>query len=1019
MRVLVVDDDKAVRDLLEVLFLPRGHEVTLCADAGSAWTAYQEDDFPMVVLDWMLPDMEGIELCRMIRKLPKGAGSFILMYTAKDKLEDMRTVLTAGADDYLTKDMGTKYLSMRLEIAERQAESLIQKRAAEIEIDSGTMRRDAIAELGINISKAQSIDEVLQAIGNTVGRITQVDIFKIYLRDHDGMFRLRTEIYGDGVDKSAAQKETPFAAGETLNGKVVSTKKSILLEDVSAEISSVEHSWMKEMNIGSYAGFPILKSTEVIGVLVLCRLEIRPFGGMDQKVLDILGSYASIAIEKSSLLEDEKDRVARLEIGDKIAMAVGSSLKPDEIFQIVGHEIRNAIPCDRLIVSKIDFENKSFITYYEYADAPLHPFLSEDLSQDFMEEEVYEKRELLRIGNLENSLWEDHYLTKAGYSDAAFFPIVIDDRCVAHLGILRRQSNDFHSSEIELLSSIAGHLGSAIRNANLYRESEKRNERLSVLNELNQKIVENLNLSEVLESITSSAVELFGADISRIYLKNENDETLGLKICHSLLPQPGESRLELQNPSMRSWMKKTGKPLIIRDVQREEMWEEQAWAKKEDVKSFMGHPLRIENEVIGFIDCLSQVEGYFAVEDLQLLSSLATQAAIAIQNAHLHEDEIRSREFFNSVVRDSADPITVINNQRNIIYWNEAAEALYGYSADEVLGSQIDVFIPEPEYEKWKKIDAEIIDEKKKGSYVTTRCRKDGTFVQVNLTLSPVLDDEGNVVAIAGMHKDLSEQKKTEEALAGLNRELDEKNKDLETVFSVASHDLRSPLVNIQGYSKELDYIIKDITVIIEEEKDIKTLKEKLQAFLQEEIPETLGFLLAGAARMDALLSGLLRYSRLGYAAVNLETIDMNQIVQSIAAAMEYQVKEAEADFEMMDLPVCCSDPVLVNQVFSNLMDNALKYLDDSRKGKICVSGRIEGETAVYCVRDNGIGISKDHQEKIFEIFHRLGSNSSPGEGLGLTLALRILDKLNGKIWLESELGKGSKFYVSLSRTNI
>ncbi len=147
---------------------------------------------------------------------------------------------------------------------------------------------------------------------------------------------------------------------------------------------------------------------------------------------------------------------------------------------------------------------------------------------------------------------------------------------------------------------------------------------------------------------------------------------------------------------------------------------------------------------------------------------------------------------------------------------------------------------------------------------------------------------------------------------------------------------------------------------------------------------------------------------------MNKEELDMNETVSEILDTINYQVERAGAKMEISELPSCIGDKNQINQLFSNLIGNALKYLDSNRNGVISVSGKKEGNYSVYCVEDNGIGISPDHQEKIFEIFYQLKPKKSTGEGLGLTIVKKIIDIHHGNIWVESKPGTGSKFYVSL-----
>jgi len=265
----------------------------------------------------------------------------------------------------------------------------------------------------------------------------------------------------------------------------------------------------------------------------------------------------------------------------------------------------------------------------------------------------------------------------------------------------------------------------------------------------------------------------------------------------------------------------------------------------------------------------------------------------------------------------------------------------------------------------------------------------------------------------ACIFSDITDRKRAEQERIRFTAQLAAKNEELEQMVYVVSHDLRSPLVNIDGYSRELDFSIKDLQGILTS-TSITEIPQAIAPFLDEDIPEAIRFIRTSAAKMDILLSGLLRLSRSSRATVNIEDLDMDSLMVSVTDATEFQIKEAGVTLEVDNLPPCRGDVVQVNQVFSNLLGNALKYLDPERPGIIRISGKVEGEQSVYCIEDNGIGMDQAHLNKIFEIFHRLDPMHSEGEGLGLTIVKRIMYRLNGAVWPKSDLGIGSRFYVEL-----
>lgn len=293
----------------------------------------------------------------------------------------------------------------------------------------------------------------------------------------------------------------------------------------------------------------------------------------------------------------------------------------------------------------------------------------------------------------------------------------------------------------------------------------------------------------------------------------------------------------------------------------------------------------------------------------------------------------------------------------------------------------------------------------------------DGSIRYVYERGAAIYNDQGKPIYLDGVIVDITDRRRNEEERERLIRAIESKNKELQSIVYVASHDLRSPLVNIMGFSDELEICCQELKDLLKNEILSDDDKMKIEVLLEDSIPQSLKFIGAGTNKINMLIEGLLQVSRAGSFRINIATTDMNEIIKNVIENVIFRARELGAEITVEDLPPCLADGPMVNQVFSNLIGNALKYLDPERKGHISITGKMEGDHCIYCVEDNGIGIPEKCIEKVFEIFHRINpSDREGGEGLGLTIVTRILDRLHGSISVESKLGQGSKFYVTLPK---
>lgn len=242
-------------------------------------------------------------------------------------------------------------------------------------------------------------------------------------------------------------------------------------------------------------------------------------------------------------------------------------------------------------------------------------------------------------------------------------------------------------------------------------------------------------------------------------------------------------------------------------------------------------------------------------------------------------------------------------------------------------------------------------------------------------------------------------------------------NEEIQRFAYIVSHDLRAPLVNVMGYTSELEQAGKLLEREITKAEKRRKVDPDIVVAVRDDMPEAIGFIRASTAKMDRLINAILKLSREGRRNLVPEILEMQPLLQAIADSLRHQTEAANAEIVVEALPRLDSDRLSVEQIFGNLMDNAVKYLDPSRPGRIVISTDDAPPGFVgYAISDNGRGVSDRDHERIFELFRRSGKQDRPGEGLGLAFVRNSVRRLGGSIELESTLGEGSTFRLKFPK---
>lgn len=253
--------------------------------------------------------------------------------------------------------------------------------------------------------------------------------------------------------------------------------------------------------------------------------------------------------------------------------------------------------------------------------------------------------------------------------------------------------------------------------------------------------------------------------------------------------------------------------------------------------------------------------------------------------------------------------------------------------------------------------------------------------------------------------------------LATANEQLRQQTLDNDMFVYSVSHDLRSPLVNMQGFSQEIEHATNDLRSVLAQPVLGSADRERMLAILNTDMTESLRFMQNGVLRTANIIDALLRLSRAGRFDYQQQLVDVTPIVQRIIDAMQGTIRAHQAQITVLPLAPTWGDATAIDQIFGNLIGNAVHYLDPQRAGRVeigCLAQSQFDGLQTYYVKDNGLGIPEAYRSKAFTAFQRFHAESVKGEGIGLALVLRVVERQGGRVWFDSEEGGGTTFFIAL-----
>ena len=753
--------------------------------------------------------------------------------------------------------------------------------------------------------------------------------------------------------------------------------------------------------LGAELFVPVRVQDTLVGVFAVGPQGAQaPYTADDKLLLATLANQTAVAVDNARLYATEQRRLKESRVLLDIAGAVGSTLDLNQVLKLIAQRTAETCGAYRCSIFLLDEPRQRILPLMSQrasgaSDEALweqfrHDTYVQSIDQVPMLAQLIRDRQPLVVDSASICLLPEPWTTPFGVCSVLLTPLVSRDRVIGVMALDQIEPGKrFGQEQINLAMTIASQVAAAIENARLYEQLKARAKRLALLGQISVAVTTMLNLDEILQTMVAGLAEGFGVAQCGVVIFDEDGETGRLVAEFPRKPDGPVVTIPLRHNLSIERIRVTRQALAIEDAQNDPLlssiWDTM---RLRNVKSILIVPISLRGEVVGTIGLdATQEKRVFSHEEMELAQTIANQIAVAIENTRLYRQTIEEKAKTEIVLQETFSGIVLVDDRLRIASLNPGAESITGYAAQEALGRRLSEVLGATVMAPGSPL-ARAIETGDKVPPVETTLLGPAGRKDILLGVTPLASASGSGSRYLLSLSDISKLK-----------ELDRLKS---SIVANVSHELRTPLASIKVYTELLQGAM---------------LGEELAPYR-----EWLGVIERETDRLMALINEFLDLSRLesGRFGLTREPVRLERIIADVVDLLKVQADRRGISIEQTVLPgpvEILADKDLMRVVARNLLGNALKFSHDGDTIRVRVWQDVQ--SVRFSVQDEGIGIPTDAIPHLFTKFFRVPSAAATGvqgTGLGLALAREAVGAHGGQIEVESTLGKGSRFTVTIPR---